>query len=93
MKTKKIYIVKYCGWNYDEAFFNNLFVTSKKNTAIKYVTKFNRILKKWKEHYKQYETIKFGLVTIKDEHFEKRFDRWNYLRNIDRCFFSEIDVR
>ena len=52
---KKIYIVRYCGGSYDDWYESNVFVTDKKTTATKYVTKFNKTLKKWKNHYKQFE--------------------------------------
>lgn len=90
---KKTYIVRYCGGGYDDWCEANVFVTDKKTTATKYVTKFNKLLKKWKEHYKQYEGKKFGMDWIKDEHVEQHFDRWNRLRNITKCYWNEIELR
>ena len=90
---KKMYIVKYCGGSYDDLYEANVFVTDKKATAIKYVTKFNKMLKKWKEHYKQYEETKYGTITvIKDEH-KQHFDRWNSLSNITKSYWNEIELR
>lgn len=89
---KKMYIVSYCGGSYDD-WYEAIFVTSKKSTATKYVTKFNKILKKWKEHYKQYEDKEFGMDWIKDEYVKQHFNRWNSLRDINKCYWSEIELR
>jgi hypothetical protein len=91
---KKMYIIRYCGGGYDDWYEANVFVTDKKRDATKYVTKFNRLLKKWKEHYKQYEHEIKGLGSwLKDEHLERHFDRWDTLRNINKCYWNEIDFR
>ena len=90
---KKMYIVRYCGGSYDDWYEDNVFVTTKKSTATKYVTKFNKILKKWKEHYKQYEGKEFGMDWIKDEYVEQHFHRWNSLRKITECYWDEIELR
>jgi len=50
----KIYLVKYCGGSYDDFYIVTIFATTKKSTATKYVTRFNKILKKWKEYYSQF---------------------------------------
>lgn len=93
LKMDKMYIVRYYGCSYDDAYEVNLFVTNKKTTATKYVTRFNSILKKWKEHYKQYEETEYGMPWLKDEYTEKYFDRWNSLRNISKCYWNEIEFR
>ena len=87
------YLVRYCGGSYDDYYSAVVFVTDKKSTAKKYVTKFNRILKKWKDYYKQFETDKFGMKWIADEHVEKHFDRWNSLQNITKCYYEEVSFR
>ena len=86
---KKMYIVRYCGDSYDA----NVFVTDKKSTATKYVSKFNKTLKKWKEHYKKYEVKEHGMNWIKDDYAEQHFNRWNALRNINKCYWDEIELR
>ena len=88
-----MYIVSYCGGSYDDWYEVNIFVTNKKAAATKYVTKFNKMLKKWKEHYKQYEEKKNGIEWIKDEYVEQHFDRWNVLQNINKCYWSEIELQ
>lgn len=89
----KIYIVKYYGGYSEDEYSVTIFATTKKSKATKYVTKFNRILKKWKDYYSQFETDKFGMKWIADEHIEKRFDRWNSLKNISKCYYEEVPVR
>ena len=90
---KKMYIVRYCGGSYDDWYEANVFVTDKKATATKYVTKFNKMLKKWKEHYKQYEDKEFGMDWIKEEYIEQHLDRWNSLRDITKCYWNKIELR
>jgi len=81
---KKMYIVRYCGGVYDDWYETNLFVTDKKRTATKYVTKFNKMIKKWRKHYEQY---------VKDEYVEQYFDRWSRLQDINKCYYNEIELR
>jgi|GEM_PF-1730107 len=88
-----MYIVRYCGGSYDDWYEANVFVTDKKTTATKYVTKFNKMLKKWKAHYKQFERKELGMTWIKDEYVEQHFNRWNSLRNINNCYWNEIEFR
>lgn len=87
------YLVRYCGGSYDDYYSAVIFVTNKKSTATKYVTKFNRVLKKWKDYYKQFESNKYGFNWIADEHVEKHFDRWNSLQNITKCYYEEVPFR
>lgn len=87
-----MYIVKYSGGNYDDYYEKNVFVTNKKSTATKYVTRFNRLLKKWKNHYKQFETNDFGITWISDKHTDK-FMRWGQLQNISTAYWEEIEQR
>lgn len=89
----KIYVVKYCGGSYDDYYSTIIFATLKKSTATKYVTKFNKILGKWKSHYSQYETEEMGFRWIKKEYIEKHFFRWDALRSISKCYYDEIEMR
>ena len=73
--SKKHYLVSYCGGSYDDYYTSVIFVTDDKKKATKYVTKFNKILKKWKKHYKQYEDKKYGDIWISDIYQDKYFDR------------------
>jgi hypothetical protein len=89
----KIYIVKYRGGTYEDSWDNIIFATTKKTTATKYVTKFNRILKKWKDYYKQFEENKFGFNWLKNEYINKHFDRWNTISDISKCYYEEVPLR
>lgn len=94
MNTKKIYIIKYYGGSYEDAYEVDIFVTSNKKTAINYVNRFNSILKKWLNYYEQYtETDCIGITRVKDEYKEKKLYRWYQLKNIRKCYFKEIEVR
>jgi len=88
------YLVRYSGGSYEDAFDVVVFTTNKKSTATKYCTKFNKLLKKWKDHYKQFETKKYGIMTwIADEHIDTKFYRWNKLQKISRCYYEVVSVR
>jgi len=89
----KIYLVKYFGGSYDDFYTVTIFATEKKSTAAKYVTRFNKILKKWKKYYSQFEDKEYEYAWIKDEHIDPHFDRWHSLRNITRCYYDEVEVR
>ena len=90
---KKIYLVSYSGGDYDDYYTIIIFATTKKSTAVKYVKKFNSILKKWKNYYSQFEENELGFKWIKDEYVEQHFNRWDCLRNINNCYYQEITVR
>jgi len=88
------YLVRYSGGDYEEdAFDKIIFVTNKKSTATKYCTKFNKMLKKWQDYYKQFETKKYGIMMwIADEHIDK-FSRWNRLQKMNRCYYEVVSAR
>jgi len=90
---EKIYVVKYCGGSYESYYDVIIFATMKKSVATKYVTKFNRILKKWKEHYTQFEEVEMGFSWIKKEHVGSHFNRWWSLREVTKCYMDEIELR
>ena len=87
-----MYIVEYTGGSYDDFYTHSIFITDKKSKATKYCTKFNKLLKKWKKHYSQYEDNRKGMTWIKDDCIEK-YKRWSDLRNISHCYWNEIDFR
>ena len=87
------YLVRYYGGSYDDYYNAVIFATNKKSTATKYCTKFNKLLKKWKNYYKQYETKEYGMSWLAQEHIEKHFMRWNRLQKISRCYYEVVSVR
>jgi hypothetical protein len=91
-KTSKHYLVEYAGGSYDDYYNKTIFVTDKKSVAIKYVTKFNRILNEYKNYYKKFEVDQHGMEWIADEYTEY-FNRWHRLHNITTCYYEEIPFR
>jgi hypothetical protein len=89
----KIYLVRYCGGSYEDYYSAVIFATTKKTTATKYVTKFNRILKKWKQYYSQFEQNDMDFNWIKTEYVEQHFHRWHQLQNITKCYYEEVPIR
>ncbi len=90
---KKIYIVKYSGGEWDDYFTADIFATEKKSVATKYVTKYNKLLKKWSDYYKKFESNDLCMKWIKDEYVERHFYRWNKLKGINNCYWESINVR
>lgn len=87
-----IYIVSYSTGSYEDYQEIILFATTKKSTATKYVTKFNKLVDKWYKYYSQYEDDNmFGW--IKQEYVEKYFNRWHKLKEINKAFYQEIEIR
>jgi hypothetical protein len=89
----KIYLVKYNVGDYDNYNSYVIFATNNKSKAIKYASKFNELLKKWRQYYSQFERNENGFNWIKKEHVDKYFYRWNSLREIGKCYYEEIPVR
>lgn len=90
---QKIYLVRYYGGSYEDSYDAVIFATTSESKAKKYSQRFNRILKKWKEYYSQFEEVKYGsILCIKDEYIDK-FDRWNKLCRVSRCYYQEIELR
>lgn len=90
-----MYIVKYSTGSYDDYGVTDIFITDKKSIATKYVTKFNSILKKWNNYYKQFEETPYegSCGWIKDEFSEQYFWRWHRLKETNKCWWEEIEVR
>ena len=93
MDKNKIYIVKYYGGSYEDFYETIIFATNSKSKAYKYRARFNRILKKWKKHYSQYETRNVGLFRwLGDEHI-KYYNRWSSLSRVTQCNVQELELR
>jgi hypothetical protein len=93
LAVNSYYIVRYYGGSYENYYNHIIFVTNKKSTATKYVTKFNRILNKWKKHYEQFETNDYGINWIAEEHSENYYTRWYNLRQITKCYYEVVPFR
>ena len=90
MKKQTAFIVFVSVGNYEDHFNKNLFVTFDKNVATKYVTKFNKTIKKLKQHYKQFEDEDGW---IKKEYIEERFCNWDLVSKTNKSFWREIEIR
>jgi hypothetical protein len=86
---KTIYIIKYCG-GFEDYFENIIFATFNKKLAQKYVEKYNRILNKWKEHYRQYEDDEGFLDDIHSNYIYYRYEK---ILNLKNCFYEKIKIR
>ena len=94
MKKDKIYIVKYYGGSYEDYYETIIFATTSKSKAYKYRARFNRILKKWKKHYSQYETRNMaGMFWIGEEFVNKYYTRWSSLNRYTQCNVQEVELR
>lgn len=92
MKSK-IYLCYYSTGDYEDYRITNVFATTNESKAKKWVSKFNRTLKKWKYYYSQFEEDKFGYRWIKDEYVEKYYDRWYSLYKINNAYIEEVELR
>jgi hypothetical protein len=90
---EKIYLVRHCGGSYEDSWDNVIFATNKRATAIKYVKKYNGILKKWSQYYSQFEQSDMPFNWIKEQHVKKHFKRWYALRGINKCYYQETNIR
>lgn len=82
-----MYIVKYNYGSYDDFTRINVFVTNDEEKAKAYVEKFNAILKKWKEYWKQYEN-EDGWMEDED-----KFQKWLRIADMGKAYYCEIEVR
>lgn len=91
----KLYLVTYSTGSYDDYFEVKVFATANKDIATKWIDRFNSILNKWKEYYKQYENTNTqpGYEWIEDKYVDLYFDRWYMSRKLNKAFFEEIELR
>jgi len=90
--SDSIYIVSYKTGYYEDRNVVTIFATTKKSTATKYVTKFNKLVKKWYNYYKQFTHMKWGVPSMKEEYMQY-YDRWNQLSDISYCYWKEVKLR
>lgn len=88
-----IYLVKYSVGEYSDYYTVTVFATHSINKAKKYVSRFNKLLKKWNQYYSQFEDNSRGINWIKDEYANTHFDRWNQIRNTNKCFYDKLEIR
>ncbi len=90
---KTIYIVRYDEGEYEDRIDHIIFATTNIETAIKYIDKFNRILKKWYEYYSIcYNKQREFTSTYRDSQ-NKYTQRFYQLGCIGQCYFEETCIR
>jgi len=89
----KIYLCCYSTGEYDNYGIAIVFATTNKSKAKRWVSKFNKILKKWRSYYSQFEDDKSIINWIKDEYVDKYYDRWNSIHKINNAFIEEVELR
>ena len=77
-----MYVVKYDGGQYEDYFERDLFVTESLELAQKYVAKFNAILEKWRLYY---DSLYYDCKLY--------CNRADYVLEIHKCYYTEIEVR
>jgi hypothetical protein len=90
---KKIFIVKYSVGSHESYKEKTIFATEKKSTATKYVTKFNRMLSKWKTYYSQFEDDRYGFPWIMNRFIDQHYRRWHRLTSTNICWWEEVEIR
>lgn len=89
--SNKIYLVKYSKGLYDDYHTVVIFATKSKETADRYVKKFNRILDYWLDHMNSFKD-KWGYrddnkCTTAISH------RYYEITDVGQAFINEIDIR
>ena len=87
----KFYLVQYSNGSYDDYYKVNIFVTFSKESADKYVEKFNRRLDHWKEYMKSFED-KYGYRDDK-KCVTKISYRYYDVMDMNYAFIDEIELR
>jgi hypothetical protein len=89
---EKIYIVKYSEGYYSDYREHNLFATTKKSIATKYITRFNNLLKQLEKRNKIFESENYG-NWISDEYSDKFYRSWYKVRETNPAFWQEIKLK
>lgn len=90
-----MYLVCYSEGEYESYCVNPVFVTNDKSVAEAWCDKFNRMVGKWRQYYKQFEVDESGTGWgwLDTENYMDKFDRWIKLRDVDTAFIVEIEER
>lgn len=93
MKKEIIYSANVCGGDFDGFWHNTKFVSENKELVEKWVEKYNRILKAYKEFYSKFETEDAASGKWIGKEFEEYDDRWYKMREIREAYIGEIEIR
>lgn len=87
-----MYIISYYTEDVEGIYHEKIFATKSKETATKYVSKFNAILKKWKEFYSSFEEDYHGMRFLA-ERYSDYYSRYILMKRILECRWEEIETR
>ena len=95
MEKNNMFLVHYWIGEYTDTVDVNIFVTESEETAKAYCTKFNCILTKWKEYYKNLAE-NARLDDSIDEDSEEYYNIWAKYHKIEEvkyCSYRKIEIR
>ena len=92
MKDKKMYLVGYTTGSYDDYWFHTCFVTEDEKTAIKWVQKFDYVVRKQKDALKPYYD---DSGYLDEKHWENRIvtKHFHMISDINEASYREIKVK
>jgi len=90
---KKIYLACYDTGDYEDKDVIIVFASHNKRLVTKWVTKFNKIKKRWDEYYNQYCDFRYSILWVKDDCPEYIYKRWYKNRSIGKAYYKEIEIR
>ena len=93
MKNEQTYLVYYSIGSYEDYKEIQVFTTFDKKKATKWVSKFNRILKQWKENVSVYADKDTYMKWIKPQFVDDHFDRWNRIIETNTATYEIIEHR
>ena len=86
----KIYIAKYSKGRYEDETEYIVFASTNKSKVTKWCRKFNEMIKKWSDYYEKYED---ELGWIKYEYVNQYFKTWKKLRDFNKAYYEETEIR
>ena len=88
----KIYLVSHSEQNYEDYEEEFIFATTDKQVAYSYADRYNALLKKWRDYYKQFE-VKQGACHSGISHLDIKYYRWITLKNLNGCKVTKVNMR
>ncbi len=83
----KIYLVSHSEYQYEDFQEEFIFATTDKQIAYSYMERYNAMLKKWRDYYKQFE------VNREISHLDIKYYRWATLKYLNGCEVTETNMR
>lgn len=89
----KAYICYYVHGSYEDRTIINVFVTTNIEVAQKWVNKFNKVIEKYKDLYKQFEEVSPFFGRQLSEKYCEYVERWDFVNNVKYIGIEEIEIR